>query len=77
MYIAVDIVQDVKFRLGKPHCRAEDVLDDADSFADVRQRLFVERYRQQVVGVQPRHSGPAEMVGDRTQPTFNVDQFAG
>ena len=35
---------------------------------DVLERLLVERDREQIVGVQPRHAGPAQVIGDPTRP---------
>ena len=42
----------------------EKVLHRADALDDVRQRLFVERNRQQIVRVHARHARPAQVVRD-------------
>ena len=46
----------------------EEVLHDADTGHDVLQGLLVERDGQQIVGVQPSHAGPAQVVGDPARP---------
>ena len=58
------------------HQRAlEKILHGADAIGDVSEGFFGQRKRQEIVGVDAQHAGPAEMVGDPTGIHFAGEAF--
>jgi hypothetical protein len=70
------LVRKLPFRhgvVGETHIRAgilqhqrslEHILDGANSLHDMFQRRLIQRDRQEIMGVDARYAGPAEVVGD-------------
>ena len=55
--------RDVAARVFEHQGPLEDVLHDANTLDDVRERRLGERNRQQVVGVAAGHTRPADVIG--------------